>query len=173
MKISIISSFSSSSSRITWKLYGVCEHWTFQTTALLMQIIPPCFELRGKYSRGELWHRYYKLRNRDRKRITWAKYRNTHTREQSLLELVFELFKQQKVFFTKNQAQGVLVSILTLKYSLLCLKLWNTFKMELGYNDLLTFIADFCVIFTLWASRALVYNGRNLWIVYLCSEDLR
>ena len=36
------------------------------------------------------------------------------------LEVFFEQFKQKSEFFTKNQAPGVLVSILTLTYSLLC-----------------------------------------------------
>ena len=35
------------------------------------------------------------------------------------------------------------------------------------------FIAEYCLIFNLWASRVLVYSGRNLWIVDLCSVDLR
>ena len=87
--------------------------------------------------------------------------------------MVFEHFKQKNKFFTKNQAPGILISIFTLIYSLLCLKLWNNFKKELGCKDLLTFTAEFCLIFNLWASRALVYNGKNLWIVDLCSVDLR
>ena len=52
-------------------------------------------------------------------------------------------------------------------------KLWNNFKKELGYNDLLTIIAEYCLIFNLWLSRVLGYNGRNFWIVDLCSVHLR
>ena len=87
--------------------------------------------------------------------------------------MVFEDFKQKMSFFTKNQSPGILLSILTLIDSLLCLELWNNFKMELSCKDLLIFIAEFCLIFNLWASRVLVYNGRNLLIVHLCSVDLR
>ena len=90
-----------------------------------------------------------------------------------MLKVVFEDFQQKSKLFMKNQAPRILVNILTLIYSLLCLKLWNNFKKELGCKDLLTFIAEFCLIFTLWVSRALVYNGRNLWIVDLCSVDVR
>ena len=91
----------------------------------------------------------------------------------NMLEVHFEQFKQKNEFFTKNQAPGTLECILSLRYSLLCLSLLNSFKEELGYKDLLTFIAEFCLIFSLWASRALVYYGRNLWTVDLCSVDLR
>ena len=86
--------------------------------------------------------------------------------------MLFEQFKGKNGFFTKNQAPGILVSILTLRYSLLCLNLLNNFEKELGYEDLLTFIAEFHLIFSLWASRVFVYNDRNLWIVDLCSVDL-
>ena len=82
--------------------------------------------------------------------------------------MLFKQFKQKNEFFTKSQAPGILVSILTFTYSLLCLNLLNNFKKELIYKHPVTFIADFCLIFSLWASRALVYNGRNLWIVDLC-----
>ena len=43
------SSSSSSSSSITQKLYGVCKYKTYQMIALLMEIIPTCFELFTTY----------------------------------------------------------------------------------------------------------------------------
>ena len=43
------------------------------------------------------------------------------------------------------------------------------FREGAQLQRLLTFKAEYCLIFRLWASRALVYTGRNLWIVDLCS----
>ena len=47
----LFSSFLSSSSlsHITWKLYSVCESYTYQTIPLLMEIICTCSELRVSY----------------------------------------------------------------------------------------------------------------------------
>ena len=41
---------------------------------------------------------------------------NNHCR--NMLKVLFEQFKQNNEFFTKNQAPGILVTILTLIYSL-------------------------------------------------------
>ena len=96
-----------------------------------------------------------------------------HTRT-IIVGSAFWTFQTGKQVFKKNRAPGILLGISTLIYYSFCLILWNNFKKELGYNNLLTYInkAEYGLIFTLWASRALAYNGRNFWIVDLCSIDL-
>ena len=81
--------------------------------------------------------------------------------------------KRKTIFSTKDPGLGIMVSIRILIHSLLCLNLLNNFKKEMCYKDLLTFISEICFILSLWAYRGLVYNDRNVWIVDLCSVDLR
>ena len=69
--------------------------------------------------------------------------------------MLFEQFKHKNEFFTKNQSPGMLVSIITLIFSLLCLNLLNNFNKGPRLQPSVDLYAEFCLIFSLWARRAL------------------
>ena len=65
------------------------------------------------------------------------------THEQSLLEVLFGHFKRENELFSlriKLQEYWYFYTYILL----LCLKSWNGFKTELGYNNLLKFITEYC-----------------------------
>ena len=51
-------------------------------------------------------------------------------------------------------------------------KLVEQFQKGAGLQTSVDLYSGICLIFSSWASRALVYNGRNLWKVDLCNVDL-
>ena len=71
----------------------------------------------------------------------------------------------------KNQAPGILEGILTHIISIV-FKIVQQFQKGARLQRSVDIYSGVLFDCTLWASRALAYNGRNLWIVDLCSVDL-
>ena len=87
--------------------------------------------------------------------------------------MVFQDYKQKKQVFHKESS-----SRNTGKYSynyifFVVFKLEKQFLKGAQLQRSFDIYIGICMSFALWASRALVYNGGNLWMVDLCSVDLR
>ena len=129
----------------------------------------------GKDLYGWLDHTNYKVRYREWRWITWGNSHTciTRTRKQSIVGSAFWTIQTEKRVFDQKLGFRNTGKYITLRYSLLRLNLLNNFEKEFGHESLLTFTAELCLVFSLWASRLLVYHNRNLWMVDLCSVHLR
>ena len=84
----------------------------------------------------------------------------------------FEHFKQENEILMKNLVRNNLKYFQTYIFPI-AIRIVKQFIRDLNYSHLLRYIAGYCLFLALCVSRGFVYSGRNLWIVNLCSVDLR